>query len=287
MMAEANKDQFEPAEVDARYDAAKRFASTVAHSICQAFHSGSLSVEWKSDNSPVTEIDRGSEQTLRELIQAEFPDDAILGEEFDDLPGTSGYRWILDPIDGTRPFIHGVPLFGTLIGVERDMFPLVGVCATPGANDLIYHGVWRDGAYVGGVETWDRDSVMEFPRERPDVKSLSDATLCYTQLDLWDGPGESVLLKELVDHCKLVRGWGDCFGHMLVASGRVDAMIDTKMSLWDAAALQPIVAASGAAFFGMDGTNQIDAGSAISCHPSLQGELVDLIRVCRDGDQSG
>lgn len=269
-----------------RHAAALRFVQDISPTLNEAFLNRDFAVDWKRDSSPVTEIDRGTEQRLRDLIQAEFPHDGLLGEEFDDLPGTSGYRWILDPIDGTRPFIHGVPLFGSLVGVDSLTNPVVGVCAVPGATRQIFHGYFDgDGSgadnFTGGVVDWSGNAIGDFPVQRGAVESLAEATICYTQLDLWTGPGEDKLLNELVSRCKLVRGWGDCFGHMLVASGSVEVMIDTQMSLWDAAALQPIVEASGAAFFSMDGERRIDAGSAISCHPALKDELLALIRDCR------
>lgn len=273
-------------DIRTRHEAALRFVRDIAPTLHDAFLNRDFAVDWKGDASPVTEIDRGTEQRLRDLILEEFPHDAILGEEFDDHPGTSGYRWILDPIDGTRPFIHGVPIFGSLVGIDSLDTPVVGVCAVPGASRQIFHG-YLDGdgsgadAYTGGVIHWDGEQGGSFPIQRGSVTSLADATVCYTQLDLWTGPGEDRLLKELVSRCKLVRGWGDCFGHMLVASGSVEIMIDTQMSLWDAAALQPIVEASGAAFFSLEGERRIDAGSAISCHPALKEELLALIAECR------
>lgn len=273
------------ADVSARHEAAVRFVREIAPSLCDAYLNLDFSVDWKGDASPVTEFDRGTERRLRDLIACEFPHDAILGEEFDEVAGTSGYRWIIDPIDGTRPFIHGVPLFGSLVAVESLGNPVVGVCALPGANRRIYHARW-DGegsgcdGYAGAISNWDGEQVAAFPVKRGSITSLAEATVCYTQLDLWTGPGEDRLLQELVSRCKLVRGWGDCFGHMLVATGSVEVMIDTKMSLWDAAALQPIVEASGAAFFDLSGERRIDGGSAISCHPQLKDELLDLIRSC-------
>lgn len=273
-------------DVTARHDSAVRFVRGIAPSLHDAYLNRDFSIEWKGDASPVTEFDRDTERRLRDLIAADFPHDAILGEEFEEVAGTSGYRWVIDPIDGTRPFIHGVPVFGSLVAVESLGNPVVGVCALPGANRRVYHAFWDgDGsggdAFNGAVTDWDGQQVATFPVKRGATTSLAEATVCYTQLDLWTEPGEDRLLQELVKRCKLVRGWGDCFGHMLVATGSVEVMIDTQMSLWDAAALQPIVEASGADFFSMEGERRTDAGSAISCHPQLKDELLELIRECR------
>ena len=270
-----------------RSEAAVAFVRKVVPQIHKAFVARDWAVDFKSDKSPVTAIDRDVERRLRELIVDRFPDDAILGEEMDDRSGTSGYRWILDPIDGTRPFIHGVPLFGTLAAVEyrgpQDAAarPVVGVCATGvGESTRIFEASEQFGDWVGGVYRMNGKAAAE-TLAVSDCESLKAATVCYTQLDLFDEPFERALIAKLAKRCRLVRGWGDCYGHMLVATGRVDAMIDPEMSLWDAAALQPIAKAAGATFMDLDGIEHHEGGSAISCAPSLRDELLRLIMECR------
>ena len=270
-----------------RSAAAVEFTRKVLPQIHRAFSQGGFTVETKQDASPVTEIDRDVERRLRELIVDRFSDDAILGEEDEDRTGTSGYRWILDPIDGTRPFVHGVPLFGTLVGIEyrgdheSQPMPVVGVCAT-GAGDgcRVHEASLQFGEWVGNVY---RANGKRAPESLGvgTCESLKAATVCYTQLDLFDEPFMRRLLDLLVKRCRLVRGWGDCYGHMMVATGRADIMIDTQMNLWDAAALEPIAKAAGATFMDLDGLKRHNGGSAISCVPSLEEELLALIMQSR------
>ena len=270
-----------------RSEAAVAFVRKVLPQIHRAFAERNWAVEFKADKSPVTEIDRDVERRLRELIVDRFPDDAILGEEGDDRSGTTGYRWILDPIDGTRPFVHGVPLFGTLAAVEyrgpesdRAM-PVVGVCATGvGESARIHEASQQFGEWVGGVYRANGKRAPE-SLQAGECDALKQATVCYTQLDLFDDAFQRRLLELLVKRCRLVRGWGDCYGHMLVATGKADVMIDTQMSLWDAAALEPIAKAAGVLFMDLDGVERHDGGSAISCVPALAGELLDLFMQAR------
>ena len=277
-----------------RSEAAVRFVLKVLPQIHRAFVRREWTLEHKADASPVTEIDRDVERRLRELIADAFPDDAILGEEHDDRPGTSGYRWILDPIDGTRPFVHGVPLFGSLIAVEHRRpeddsampggdaaMPVVGVCAT-GVGDgcRVHEASLQFGDWVGNIYRAN-GKRLDAELQTRECRSLKEATVCYTQLDLFDDDFQRLLLSRLVKRAGLVRGWGDCFGHMLVCTGQADIMIDTQMSLWDAAALQPIAHAAGAAFFDLEGLDRHTGGSAITCVPTLRDELLELIMQCR------
>ena len=282
-----------------RAAAAVEFLRKVLPQVHRAFSRREFTVEAKSDESPVTEIDRDVERRLRELILSRFPDDGLLGEELGeadeddsaarriaDRDGTTGYRWILDPIDGTRPFVAGVPLFGSLVAVEHrsgegSAQPVVGVCATGvGEACRIHEASQQFGDWIGGVYRLNGKRAAE-RLATTSPSSLKEATVCYTQLDLFDDAFTRRVLDLLVRRCRLVRGWGDCYGHMMVATARADAMIDTKMSLWDAAALQPIARAAGAAFFDLDGTDRHDGGSVITCAPALRDELIDLLMQAR------
>ena len=267
--------------IKARHVAAVDFARDATQFAVESFRARDFKVSVKDDASPVTKTDRKAERMLRDAIAAEFPDDAVLGEEFGETPGTSGYRWVLDPIDGTRPFIHGAALWGTLVGVLEGDRPVVGVCGTP-AGELyeLYHGRAEAGGYVGGVFNHRSYARTKFPVEHERPATLGDATVLYTQLDLFDTPGQRRLLDALVGRCRLVRGWGDCWGHMAVADGRADVMLDTKMNLWDAAALLPIVEASGCRFRDLSGQARVDGGSAVSLAPTLEDEFFALVREC-------
>lgn len=232
------------------------------------FGSAELAVERKADGSPVTRADREAERILRERIAAAWPDDAILGEEEGERPGSSGRRWILDPVDGTRSFTHGVPLYGTLLALESEADERVelGVVYLPALRELVYaargHGAhWTTD--VGGAREATR------PARVSAVSRLDEALMCTTsvggfaQVDLLDLYGR---LRAAVARD---RGWGDCYGHMLVATGRVDLMVDARMAVWDSAALQPIVEEAGGVFMDLAGAATHRGGSALSVNAAL------------------
>ncbi len=146
------------------------------------YESASLQVEWKSDQTPVTLADRGAEQLLRERIAARFPHDAILGEEFGETPGTSGYRWILDPVDGTKSFVSGVPVFGMLIGLQYQGACVAGVCGFPALNEVVYASQ--------GSGTWRKQGENSPVRCRVrSTSKLSEALFCFTSAGGWDSAG--------------------------------------------------------------------------------------------------
>ncbi|MCX7392886.1 MAG: histidinol-phosphatase [Planctomycetales bacterium] len=240
--------------------------------ILRYYQRSDLTVERKNDLSPVTEADRGAELLIRQRLSTHFPNDAILGEEFPSKPGTTGFRWILDPIDGTKSFIHGVPLFGTLIGVEFASTCVIGVVRFPALNEVIYaaqgHGAW-----------W---KTKDAPLRRvhvSSVESLSQATFCNTNPTRWLAINKREALHTLLSTVQLARGWGDCYGHMLVATGRAELMIDPAMNPWDAAALKPIVEEAGGCFIDWTGIPTIHGGNGLSVIPSLKDEVLKILQL--------
>lgn len=230
-----------------------------------------LAVERKRDASPVTEADRGAERLLREAIAREFPGDAVLGEEYGESPGTSGYKWILDPVDGTKSFIHGVPLFGTLIGIEHQGTCVVGVCRFPALDEVVY-------AATGQGAWWQIGSGAPQPARVSTVEKLDEALFCITTITGWDKIGRRETFQRICGATGLVRGWGDCYGHALVATGRADVMIDPAMNPWDAAALLPILQEAGGAFVDWQGQSSIYSGNGVSVNAALKGPILDLLR---------
>jgi myo-inositol-1(or 4)-monophosphatase len=230
-----------------------------------------LNVERKGDTSPVTEADKRAELLIRDRLAGDFPDDAILGEEFPDKPGTTRFRWILDPIDGTKSFIHGVPLFGTLIGVEFENECVIGVVRFPALNEVVYA--------ARGQGAWWRIGDAE-PRHAKvsSISSLSEATFCTTNPARWQAIGKRDAYEGLVDCVQLARGWGDCYGHMLVATGRAELMVDPAMNAWDAAALLPIIEESGGCFIDWTGKATIYSGNGLSVVPGLKDEILDRLK---------
>jgi histidinol-phosphatase len=190
--------------------------------------------EWKQDRSPVTIADREAESMLRTQIHAAFPDDGFLGEEFGEQAGSSGYRWIIDPIDGTKSFIRNIPLWATLVGLEYLGEQIAGVAYLPALGDVTYRalrgdGAWRDdrAIHVSGVET------------------LAEAYLFYSSVGWFLHAGNERQFLNLVKQTQRQRGYGDFYGFLLVAQGSGDLMVEHGISPWDIAALKPIVEEAG------------------------------------------
>lgn len=228
------------------------------------FFQKSFDLEFKEDQSPVTNADRNAEKLMREAIRSRFPDHGIIGEEFGREQEDAGVVWVLDPIDGTQSFIHGVPFYTTLIGILINDKPEVGIIYAPALNELVSAATGH-GCYLN--------------REKVSVRrcdKLGDATFLTTDLEhirdyKFDKPFEELLKKT-----RLHRTWGDAYGHLLVATGRADIMFDPILNIWDAAALLPVVTEAGGAFSDVKGEQTIQTGNAISTNPSLKSEIISL-----------
>ena len=253
-----------------RLDFAVSISKDAANLILQHYRSQTLGVESKADDSPVTVADRGAERLIRDRLNELFPDDGILGEEFGDIEGKNGYRWILDPIDGTKPFIYGVPLFGTLIGVEFEGRMVAGVCRLPAMNEVIY-------ASEGSGAWWKIGDADPVEARASSESSLSNARLMFTEPthDIRCGRGD--VLPGLLRKVRIARGWGDCFGHMMVATGRADVAVDPEMSPWDIAALIPILRESGGSCTDWNGEESVTTGDGVSICPGLKKEVLEIL----------
>lgn len=219
--------------------------------------------ELKADRSPVTAADRGAEQLLRKRITQAFPDDGILGEEFGAQPGRSPGRWILDPIDGTFSFIHGVPLYSVLIGYEFAGQMLAGVIHMPALHETVYAarglGCWWNGR---------RARVSN-------VAELSQATLLTGGGKLFDKHGRTAAFERLRRACGNHRSWCDGYAYALVATGRAEIALDPKMEIWDAAALVPVLTEAGGTLTDWRGTTSHTAGETVATNGAL---LADVLR---------
>ena len=261
--------------IRARLDFAVQAARDVSPFILSHFQNADLEVISKFDATPVTVADRGAEELLRARIGERFPDDGILGEEFGEKPSGNGYRWILDPIDGTKSFVHGVPLFGTLIGLERGEDVVLGVCRFPALDEVVY-------AARGSGAWW---QIRDFDPRRvrvSEVARLSEGLFCTTTISRWERIGRRDAFEKLVDTARLSRGWGDCYGHMLVATGRAEVMVDTAMNPWDAAALLPIVEEAGGHFLDWKGQPTIHGGNGVSVNAAIRNEVLEILRAKAD-----
>lgn len=218
-----------------------RRAALVAEEVIMPLYNSGTTVELKADRTPVTAADKNAELAIREFLGRECPGHGILGEEFGETPGDGRHRWILDPIDGTKSFIHHVPLFGSLIALERDRVPVVGVIACHAVGETVSAAEGL-GTYLNGERC--------FVSKTADLK---DATVSMTSVSRML-KGQADGMARLAGACGLARAWGDCYGYMMVATGRADVMIDPVMNLWDAAALYPVIMEAGGGFSTWDGT---------------------------------
>lgn len=229
-------------------------------------------VELKPDATPVTTADRETEALLRDRIARRFPDHAIVGEE-DGATGSAGaaVRWILDPIDGTKSFVHGVPLYSVLIGAEVEGVSRVGVVHFPALSDML-------SAAHGHGATWNGRRCRVSSTER-----LRDGCLAYTSERGFERTGQSLVIRALRRATLRERGWGDAYAHALVATGRADLAVEPLMFLWDCAPLLPLLEESGGTFTDWDGVARIDAGRAVSTNGRLLKETLDVIASAQGG----
>lgn len=258
-------------DLDQRLYAARRFACEAGEITLSYFLQEGVKVERKADDSPVTIADREAEMYLRQRIQSEFPDDGILGEELGEIAGTSGYRWILDPIDGTKSFICGVPLYGTLIGVERDGRSDIGVICIPALREGAFAARGRGAWSFVGDEMPQRAHVAQ-------KQKLSDCVFLTSEVKTFANQGRAAAYEALQNATWIGRTWGDCYGYLLVATGRADVMIDPQMSVWDCAALQPIIEEAGGVFTDWSGTPTIHGGEAIATNNALLPPVLEITR---------
>ncbi len=245
------------------------------HAVEMAEQAGRLTLSWfskkslqvftKRDSSPVTEADRNAEELIRKAIKSRYPDDGVLGEEFEEHVGNNRRRWIIDPIDGTKAFIHGVPLFGVMIALEIEGTQQLGVVYFPALGEL-YHAERGCGAYCNGS-----------PIQVSSVSDISVATVLFTEKEyLLDSL--SLHPVDMLRHdAGLVRGWGDCYGHTLVASGRAEVSVDKIMSPWDCAALIPIVTEAGGCCFDYTGVTTISGQGLVSANKAIGTALLATI----------
>lgn len=264
-------------EITSRLEYAIEIARKAGDFTLQHYRKPGLAVERKGDGSPVTVADQGAEKLLRELISQQFSDDAIVGEEFGKTSGTSGYQWILDPIDGTKSFISGVPLYTTLVAVMQHDNPLIGVIFAPAVDEMVYaakgQGCWH---VISGGE--------RHPAKVSAVNSLAEAvylTTCVRSYTLDRQQDGRSVFDKLAESCRVSRTWGDAFGYLLVATGRAEIMIDPIMNLWDAAALQPIIEEAGGEFFDWRGRPTVHSGEAVATNSALASQVREILAIDR------
>ncbi len=234
------------------------------------FQSTRLTVDAKADGSPVTEADRSAELLMRETIAGAFPGHAIFGEEFGERPGHGGspaprHRWIIDPIDGTKSFIHGVPLYGVMVGLTIDDTPAVGVCHFPALGETV--------AAARGLGAHFGDSRCHVT----ETSELADATVLASDVKGFAATGRQAVFDDLLSKTRYFRTWGDCYGHCLVATGRADVMLDPRFAVYDAAPLAVILPEAGGRFSDWTGAARIDGGDGISTNGQLHEKVLAVL----------
>lgn len=249
------------------------FAIDIAHAageVTLGYFGGVFETERKADTSFVTAADRAAEELLRARLLDRYPADGIIGEEYGVADGTSGCRWTVDPIDGTFGFVHGVPLYGVLIGLLDGDRAALGVVHLPALEETV-------AAARGFGCRWTRAGRELGPARVTATAGLGDALVLATDLDRLPGADLGAAFARLrgaVDH---LRTWGDCWGHALVATGRADAMLDPRMKPWDSVPLQPIVEEAGGRFSTLAGEAVPAGGSAVSTNGHVHDALLNLL----------
>ena len=249
---------------DSLRDFATELAEASGRAITGMFRHPDLAVETKADESPVTEADRYAEALLRDRILARFPDHGIVGEEFGTVNGEAEYVWVLDPIDGTKSFVAGVPLFGTLIALLRGGEPILGVIHQPISGELVI------GTASGTTLNGEAVRVRE-------GRSLSEAMLLATDFGAVGRHWDPAPFETLCARAALCRGWGDCYGYLMVASGRADVMLDPIMHAWDIAALVPVVRGAGGVITTWEGDDPMGGTSTVAAAPALHREVMEIL----------
>lgn len=223
-----------------------------------------LTVETKGDGSPVTIADREAEQAARDWLAARFPDDGVLGEELGELPGSSGRRWILDPIDGSKSFVRGVPLWGSLVALVEGDEVLAGAAAFPAVEEFLAaapgEGCWWNGA---------RASVSP-------TSTLAGATAVVTDERYFSTAALRDRWRTLTGEVGVARSWGDCFGYLLVATGRAEAMVDPIVNVWDASCFLPIIEEAGGVFTDVGGLRRAFGDSVIATNAALADQVREI-----------
>jgi histidinol phosphatase-like enzyme (inositol monophosphatase family) len=228
----------------------------------------------KADGSYVTIADREAEAYLRRQIAERFPDDGVLGEEEGEHAGRSGRRWIVDPIDGTFAFVHGVPFYGVLIALEIDGEPSVGVVNIPALNEIVAAASGL-GCFLNGE-----------PARVSNKASLAESLLLATDFHGCARYGFGRAAELLQARAKTSRTWGDCYGYVLVATGRAEVMLDPVMNLWDCAPLLPIMEEAGGTFTDWRGERTINGGNSIATNGLVFNEVMTLVEN-NDADNPG
>ncbi len=248
-------------------DELKKFSHTLAiegGKVIKKYFRTDVSIETKSDESPVTIADKQTEEVMRLLIEKEFPGHGILGEEFGRVNEESEYQWILDPIDGTKSFITGAVTFGTLIALTKNGQPILGVINQPILNEFL-------------IGDNNEAKLNDNPVKVRECTNLKDATLLASDHLMFGQYQNQDAFEQLIRKAKMYRMWGDCYGYYLVATGYADIMLDPIMSVWDSMALIPVIRGAGGIITDYNGNDPVTGNSTVAASPAIHKEVIKLL----------
>lgn len=248
-----------------RYDLATD-AARKAGDLARTYYETTFAVEHKADNSPVTVADKQAEELIRATVSKAFPGDGFLGEEFGDQPGTTGFRWVIDPIDGTKSFIRHIPIWATLIGLEYKGEQIGGVVYVP-VLGMTYRALRGGGAFLN-----------ERPIRVSGVGTLAESMLCYSSVGWFTRAGREQTFLDLYRRTARQRGFGDFYGFVLVAEGAADVMLEHGVNPWDVAATKAIVEEAGGRFTDWDDNPTIHRPDVLATNGKVHAETLTLLR---------
>jgi histidinol phosphatase-like enzyme (inositol monophosphatase family) len=264
-------------EIGARLEAALAFAREAGAVTLRYFGArggvgaGGFEVSTKRDGSEVTTADREAEQRLRGLIERAFPGDGVLGEEFGERPSVSGWRWVLDPIDGTASFVHGVPLYGTLVACEFGGQTRAGVIHMPVLGETVYAGEGGGAWHIG------REGASPARARVSGISSTAEAMMCTTSYGYYRQAGLEPALTAVFERFGKSRGWSDCYAHVLCATGRIEAVVEPVLHPWDIAPMQVIYAEAGGRTTDWAGRPGSYHPTGVSTNGLVHEELLELL----------
>jgi histidinol-phosphatase len=256
--------------LDGRLATAVELAQLAGRSTLKHFQRDTFVVERKGDNSPVTVADKQAEQLIREQLQQRFPLDAILGEEFGAQAGTSQYQWIVDPIDGTKSFISGVPLYSTLVGIVHERRCVAGVIYLPALDEIVFA--------AQGCGAWHSVQASAPQRCQVSTRQLKDGLCVVSQVDTFEARGAGEGFRALQAAAYVTRTWGDGYGYLLIATGRGELMVDPIANPWDLAAVQPVIEEAGGRFTSWDGQAHVFGGDGIGSNGLVHEQALETLR---------
>ncbi len=264
-----------------RLELAKVIAKSAGQLTLNYFQTDRFDVIKKGDGSPLTIADQEAETFLRGAIQDAFPEDSIVGEEFGETQGQnseqSEFTWILDPIDGTKSFISGVPLYGTMVAVEKATDEnsarqsVIGSVYFPGLDIGIYASQGK------GAWSFEGDG-QPVAAKVSQTSSLADAVMVTSEVETFSERSAADIYQQLSQAVYFSRTWGDVYGYYLVATGKVELMIDPILNIWDAAAVQPIIEEAGGRFTDWSGASRIDAGESVGTNGLVHDAVIALTK---------